>query len=258
MDEEALSALPEILKDNMEDLQKSRIEKWHKIQEKIGISYSWRKKARCEGNVALGPIESNSPTAVRRANDDETEAVRSENTRLRRSRSASAIYGPNTGRSPNLDSRRPRTADVATRPNPKSVEQMLCTSHSASAFRERALFSNAPTADERHDATVLSEDLGLTCSTSSLTLSLRNQRNMDPVSAKKPGLMHRLKRLKHLSLHALYSRKSVPKRSQEHHERPTKLQKPALKQRGESSSIRHPGLDGGACSYRAQLEGYDI
>ena len=258
LDEEALAALPEFLQVNMVDLQMSRVEKWQKkIQETIERNYAWKKMTRFDSNVAREHTNPPSSRAQPRYDSDLDELSKFEKRRLRRSRSADILYDQETGRFSLDGVRRPQTADATSSPRLENAEAMLQRYQAVSVLRNKALFSNQVTEDERCNAIQLSAKMGLRPTVTRFAVPVKRSQELDAIHTRKPSLRDRLKYLKAQTMQALGSQKPGQSRKlQKSKERSMEQIGPVLRQKLNPSPIYCTGLDRGTRSYRAHLEGY--
>ena len=251
LDEEALAALPQVLQENMVELQMSRIGKWQKkIQEAIERNRKGSKKPWVEGTVSQEAIKESSKAARQSEESDYVEGPEPGRAYLRRSRSASFLDRRQPCSMQHGHSQRPRTADETSRTCHEKAELMLQRYHIANALRDKALSSNLPTSEERQYAKVLSKQMRLEPTVrESDTLPKGDQRD-------KSGLKDRLEYLKVVTLQFLNFRRPEygrPQRLQKHHQAPTKRNGVVVER-----ASRGVGAEIGTRSYRAHLEGYDV
>ena len=252
LDEEALAALPDVLKNKMTDIQVSRIRKW---QRKIQGTFerSDKHRTRTEVDTLHGKVRSTRSSSNPLQNDCRCPQSNSGKARLRTSRSASILDHPGTPYQQLVYTPRPRTADATSTPRSHG-EELSNNYHAARALHNQALFSNAPTDDERRHAAELTEEMDPGSKLIRFVTPRRSYIGKGRIRSRQRGFGRWLRQCKQ----AIGVTKTGPRNLHGNRQGSEGALKSALKHDPETSSGRSLSHKGDARSYRAQLEGYDI
>ena len=253
LDEEALAALPDVLKDKMTDIQLSRIKKWQRKLQGTFERSDKHKRTHTGDDIFHGKVRPTRSNSTPLQNDCRCPRSKPGKARLRTSRSASILDHPKSPYQQPDYVPRPRTADATSTPQFRA-EELLNKYYAAPGLRNQALFSNAPTVDERRDAADLTEEMNPGLKLIRFATPRRSYVGKGRTHGRQYGFRGWLKQCKR----AIGVRKTRTRDLHSQRQGSEGALKSALKHSTETSSGQSLSHKGDARSYRAQLEGYDI